>query len=256
MILAVPILIAVSLFLGWLLVALAINALPLFSGVSAGLLVLARSGSIAEGLIAGALVGIAAATIGPVAFSRARSPMLRLLIVLAFANTHLHAARQWTPHLARRWGLIILICSFGVETLGAATGFPFGTYRYTHNFGPLLGLVPATIPLAWYVVVTNSLFIVRRAMPHTSRWIEAGAAAFLCTLYDFILEPFATTVKRYWLWDHGAIPVQNYAAWFILSGLLVEFFAPTASTRFPRDLRPIAILCLTLLIFLIGKWAH
>ena len=176
-----------------------------------------------------------------------------ILIILAFANTHLHAAQQWTPHFARRWGLIILICSFGVETLGAATGFPFGTYRYTHNFGPLLGLVPATIPLAWYVVVTNALFIVRRAIPHTSRWIEAGAAAFLCTLYDFILEPFATTVKRYWLWDHGAITAQNYVAWFILSGLLVGFFAPTASTRFPRDLRPVAILCLTLLIFLIGR---
>jgi len=107
-ILAVPILIAVSLFLGWLLVALAINALPLFSGVSAGLLVLARSGSIAEGLIAGALVGIAAATIGPVAFSRARSPMLRLLIVLAFAGpaaaAAYHAALGLFGHLIAHGG--------------------------------------------------------------------------------------------------------------------------------------------------------
>jgi len=91
-ILAVPILIAVSLFLGWVLVVLAINALPLFSGVSAGLLVLGWSGSVAEGLIAGVFVGIVVATIGPVAFSRARSPLLRLLIVLAFAGPAAAAA--------------------------------------------------------------------------------------------------------------------------------------------------------------------
>ncbi|MFA6114216.1 MAG: hypothetical protein WC729_09485 [Sphingomonas sp.] len=85
MILAVPILIAVSLFLGWALVSLAVNALPLFSGVSAGLLVLGWSGSAAGGLIAGLRVGIAVAMVGPIAFSRARSPMLRLSIGLIFA---------------------------------------------------------------------------------------------------------------------------------------------------------------------------
>ena len=103
MIFAVAILIAVSLFLGWVLVVLAVNALPLFSGVSAGLLVLGSSGSIAEGLIAGVLVGIAVATIGPIIFSRARSPLLRLLIVLVFAGpaaaAAYHAALGLLGHL-------------------------------------------------------------------------------------------------------------------------------------------------------------
>jgi hypothetical protein len=99
MILAVPILIAVSLFLGWLLVALAINALPLFSGISAGLFVLGWSGSIAEGLIAGTLVGIAVAKIGPVFFSRTGSPALRLIIVLAFTGPAAAAAYQATQGL-------------------------------------------------------------------------------------------------------------------------------------------------------------
>lgn len=108
MILAVPILIAVSLFLGWLFVALAINALPLFSGVSTALLVLGWTGSIAEGLVAGALVGLAVATIGPVTFSRARPPMLRLLIVLAFAGpaaaAAYHAALGLFGHLIAHGG--------------------------------------------------------------------------------------------------------------------------------------------------------
>ncbi len=179
-----------------------------------------------------------------------------ILILLAFINTHLHAARQWTPNSARRWMLIILACSLAVETLGALTGFPFGAYSYTNHFGPMLGAVPLTIPLAWHVVVTNALFVSRRVLPHSSRLTEAALAGLLCTLYDFILEPFATSVKAYWIWSGGSIPLQNYVAWFILSGLLVWFFAPTSASRFRRDLRPWIILGLTVLIFLAGRWSH
>ena len=179
-----------------------------------------------------------------------------VLIALAFANTHLHAARQWSAPLARRWGLLLLIGALAMETLGACTGFPFGTYHYTERFGPLLGVVPMTIPLAWYVVVTNSLFVARTVATHGSRLIEAAATGLFCTIYDFILEPFATTVKHYWIWSDGGIPLQNYAAWFGLSGLLVWLFAPRTSTRFPRDPRPVLILLVTLLIFIAGRWAY
>ncbi len=177
-----------------------------------------------------------------------------ILILLAFANTHLHAARQWSPAVARRWGLIILVCSFAVETLGACTGFPFGSYHYSQRFGPLLGVVPMTIPLAWQVVVTNALFLVRAMAPHLLRWGEAALVGVLCTIYDFILEPFATTVKGYWVWTSG-IPATNYLAWFVISGFLVWYFAPTAATRFPRDPRPALILGAMILIFIAGRLA-
>jgi putative membrane protein len=177
-----------------------------------------------------------------------------ILILLAFANTHFHAARQWTPAIARRWGLIVLVCAFGIETFGAITGFPFGEYHYTDRFGPMLGVVPLTIPLAWHVVVTNALFVIRAAAPHASRLAEAALAGLLCTLYDSVLEPFATTVKHYWIWTGGTIPPLNYLAWFILSALLVRLFAPTLSSRFRLDPRPASILCLTILIFIAGEF--
>lgn len=177
-----------------------------------------------------------------------------ILILLAFINTHLHAARQWTPAIARRWGLIVLVCAFGIETFGAMTGFPFGAYRYTDGFGPMLGVVPLTIPLAWHVVVTNALFVVRAVAPHASLLTEAALAGVLCTIYDFVLEPFATTVKHYWIWTGGTIPPLNYVAWFVLSGMLVRLFAPTLSSRFHLDLRPALILCVTILIFLAGEF--
>ena len=54
-----------------------------------------------------------------------------ILILLAFANSHFNAARQWSPKVARRWGLMILVCAYGVETLGERTGFPFGVKNWT-----------------------------------------------------------------------------------------------------------------------------
>jgi uncharacterized membrane protein len=177
-----------------------------------------------------------------------------ILILLAFANTHLHAARQWTLPQARRWALIVLISSLAVETLGTLTGFPFGAYTYTDLFGPSLGVVPLTIPLAWHVVLTNALFLVRSATPHGSRLVEAGLAGLLVTLYDFILEPFATSVKGYWRWQGGEIPPQNYLAWFTVGSLIIWAFAPSAATRFRRDPRPAVILGATVVIFLAGRF--
>jgi len=177
-----------------------------------------------------------------------------ILILLAAINTHLHAARQWSAGIARRWGMIVLVCAFAFETFGTITGFPFGAYHYTDRFGPMLGVVPLTIPFAWHVVVTNALFIVRAVAPYASRLAEAALAGLLCTLYDFVLEPFATTVKQYWIWTEGTIPPLNYVAWFVLSALLVRLFAPTLSSRVRLDPRPALILCVTILIFLAGEF--
>jgi putative membrane protein len=176
-----------------------------------------------------------------------------ILILLAFANTHLHAARQWTPPQARRRALIVLISSLAIETLGTLTGFPFGAYAYTDLFGPSLGVVPLTIPLAWHVVLTNALFLVRSVVPHGSRLVEAGLAGRLVTLYDFILEPFATSVKGYWRWQGGEIPLQNYLAWFTVGSLIIWAFAPSAASRFRCDPRPAVILGATVVIFLAGR---
>jgi uncharacterized membrane protein len=176
-----------------------------------------------------------------------------VLILLAFANTHLQAARQWTPAVARRWGAFILVASFGIETMGAATGLPFGSYHYTDRFGPILGIVPVTIPLAWHVVVTNALFLVRMLVPNCSRLAEAALAGFIATVYDFILEPFATQLKGYWLWTDGSVPPLNYLAWFVLTALLVRLLAPTVSNRYRWDIRPAAILGLTILIFITAR---
>jgi putative membrane protein len=179
-----------------------------------------------------------------------------ILILLAFINTHLHAARQWTGGVARRWAFTIVSCAYIIETIGTITGIPFGDYHYVPDkFGPMIAYVPLTIPLAWHVIVTNALFLVRAVAPHVGATMEALAAGLICMFYDFILEPFATIVKGYWIWGNGSVPLLNYVSWFVLSALLVRAFAPTLSTRFRFDPRPLIILVLTVLIFLAGEAA-
>ena len=178
-----------------------------------------------------------------------------ILIILAFFNTHLHAARQWTSGVARRWAFTILLCAYLIETIGTLTSLPFGDYHYSDKFGTVLGVVPFTIPFAWHVIVTNALFIVRAVAPHISSLAEALAVGAICTVYDFILEPFATTLKGYWEWSGGSVPILNYVAWFVISALLTWFFAPTLSSRFRYDIRPWIVLACTVLIFLTGEFA-
>jgi putative membrane protein len=178
-----------------------------------------------------------------------------VLILLAFANTHLHAARQWSPAIARRWALLVLVAALIVETVGVRTGFPFGAYRYTDRFGPMLGLVPFVIPLAWHVVVTNALFLARRCTPQASRAIHALITGAICTGYDAVLEPFATRAKHYWNWAEGRVPLENYLAWFVISALMAAFLAPRpARIQAPGDPRPSVLLAVMLLIFIAGAW--
>ena len=82
----------------------------------------------------------------------------------------------------------------------------------------------------------------------------AALTGLACTAYDFVLEPFATRAKHYWLWQGGTVPLQNYAAWFVISTALVLCCEPSARPRSPGDLRPALVLAITLLIFLAGAW--
>jgi len=85
MILAVPILIAVSLFLGWVLIRLAVNALPLFAGTAVAFALLQTSNSVGVPLIAGLLASLAIVVFGPIAYGHARSGTLRVILALTFA---------------------------------------------------------------------------------------------------------------------------------------------------------------------------
>jgi bisanhydrobacterioruberin hydratase len=44
-------------------------------------------------------------------------------------------------------------------------------------------------------------------------------AAGLTVAFDAVMEPVAIALG-YWTWTGGAIPLRNYAAWFLISAVL------------------------------------
>ncbi len=184
-------------------------------------------------------------------------------LVLAALITHLMLSRHWGVGPARRWALCVMVFGGALEAFGTITGVPFGQYYYTENFGPKIGVLPLTIPIAWYVVASNFLLLVRRHAPYVSITAEAALVGTGAMIYDWIMEPFAVQVERYWYWTAGAsgeeidwIPWQNYLTWWVAMFLIVRLFAPTHEMRFRSEWRPHLLIGGMVLIFVVGRIAY
>ena len=175
-------------------------------------------------------------------------------IMLAAACVYFHAATAEGLNTARLWAVIILVSSTIFEWIGTRTGFPFGPYRYTDNFGWRLGgVVPLAIPLAWLVVLLCSRYLVLALRPAATRLEIALWVAVLAVLTDLNLEHVAWRVRAYWVWYPGWQgtmptwpPVQNYVSWFVLSFGLACVLPPNYALRShrPSSWRPITVLAL------------
>lgn len=153
--------------------------------------------------------------------------------------------------------LVIAILSGVVETLGTRTGFPFGAYIYTHKMGPMLmDTLPLAIPLAWWNILSPFFLLMRHYAPKLSPRLTCLSVAALATLLDWVMEPFAWRIKGYWIWTSGAIPIQNYFAWFFLSFLLCRVSPLYSPYRPLLDKRFIAVPALMLTFFIGTRLVH
>ena len=154
---------------------------------------------------------------------------LPMMLLLTPGFSLLTGALVVAPSLAaggRRFALWVAgayAFTFLAEAAGVATGAIFGDYAY----GPTLGWawrgVPLIIAFNWVMVVNGAVCIAGRIVsPAAGFWrtpvlvLLAGAIA---TAFDFLMEPVAIRLD-YWSWADGTIPLQNYAAWFVLAVFL------------------------------------
>lgn len=131
---------------------------------------------------------------------------------------------------ARRGGVMALVVALGafiVETLGVATGFPFGHYRYAAILFPRLpGSVPLPVIGAWLLVVAASVGVAQRLAPGgvEQRARQMALATILGVALDLVLEPVAVHIEGYWTWyasgPYYNIPTANFLGWAALCALL------------------------------------
>ncbi|MGD9781577.1 MAG: carotenoid biosynthesis protein [Kiritimatiellia bacterium] len=131
------------------------------------------------------------------------------------------------------WMAGAYVFTFAAEAVGVATGAVFGEYAY----GPTLGWkaldVPVVIAFNWVLAVNGAVCLAEHAVPlRPGRWRRPALvllAGGIAAAFDFLMEPVAIRLD-YWHWAGGAIPLQNYAAWFLL--------AAAAAAVHPRLARP------------------
>lgn len=112
------------------------------------------------------------------------------------------------------WAAVAYLVTFTLEAVGTATGLVFGPYTYGTVLGFHLFAVPPVIGFNWVLVILAFADLACR-LPG-GRWYGPVLAAAAATGFDWIMEPAAIGLG-YWTWTGGAIPLQNYLAWFLIA---------------------------------------
>lgn len=176
-------------------------------------------------------------------------PALTSFYVIAFrlfAQAHVVvAAVVLGVYLVRRtgggWvvaGVLVYAASLVSELVGTATGLPFGSYAYSGLLGwKWFGLVPALIPLSWFLMALPSYVLARRRFRRPSQRVQRfllGAA--LLTAWDLALDPAMSGLTSYWSWGEGGpyygMPLINLGGWMLTGIVLMGLIEATVGEQF------------------------
>lgn len=142
---------------------------------------------------------------------------------------------------------LVIIGGYSVEWLGVKTGLVFGSYRYLFGLGPHVFEVPPIMGFNWFLLVYGVTSIASGFVKN--KWLLAGIGALLMVTYDIFLEPSAIQYK-FWVWNEGVIPFQNYVAWGILGYVFIVLFHSLSGYK-TRNLMVEAMFWLQLGFFII-----
>lgn len=114
------------------------------------------------------------------------------------------------------WATIVILGGFSFEWIGLRTGIVFGHYLYGDILQPQAAGVPIAIGFAWLSIQLSAAAVAQRLMQKRRTLLFAVVTALLMVGFDFIMEP-AAVYLRYWQWQDGLPPLQNYVGWFLIS---------------------------------------
>ncbi len=167
----------------------------------------------------------------PLTDGAARDAVSWTIVVLGSLLSVVHAAASRGARTGLSLLALVAVTAIAFEAVGLATGFPYGTYRYSDALGPTLLGVPFLVPLAWLMMAWPSWVLADRlARPVRTarrRAVRVAAAAGLFAGWDVVLDP-QMVQAGYWTWAHprpalpgiDTVPLTNLAGW-LLAGLVL-----------------------------------
>jgi putative membrane protein len=156
----------------------------------------------------------------------------------------------------------MLIAAFIIEYTGVKTGFPFGDYSYSPVLIPFVSGVPAAISFAWLSVVFTAYFAAVILFKKAARFSGALISSVLVLAVDMMLEPFASFINGFWIWESGFIPFRNYLSWlvigFVFSLAVSMFISPVKLRSLSSEYIkvPFIIFAVNILNFIILNFYH
>ena len=172
---------------------------------------------------------------------------VHLAILLSF--TFVHGSLRYGGKGIAAFAIICLVVSNALENIGVATGFPFGPYYYTDVLGPKLGYVPLMIGPAYlgvgylsWVLATVLVGDVKRGADALATFTTPLIGAFIMVLWDLSMDPSASTVAQWWIWEQGGgffgVPLQNFLGWYLTVFAFMLVFALYLRARAPEPALP------------------
>jgi len=138
------------------------------------------------------------------------------------------------PRRAAASVLLVSAFAYSIESVGVATGFPYGPFSYGEALGPkLLGLVPYLLPVTYVPLVIGAAAAAwgpNRLAPRVL------IAALLLVLMDGVLDPGATALG-FWTWTEGGpyygVPLVNFAGWLLSGAVSATLLLSTGRPQTP-----------------------
>ncbi len=150
-----------------------------------------------------------------------------VFLFVVFSALHMVLLRGVRPML-----LLLLLCFLlagGLEVLSVQTGFPFGRYRYSQDFGPAVFGVSVLVPSCWFmmaypVLCLTELCLTELRMP---KMFFVPVAALALTAWDLFLDPQMVRFGH-WVWlepqFYAGVPLVNYAGWLLTASIVFFVF--------------------------------
>ena len=129
------------------------------------------------------------------------------------------------PQLTRRalaFVGVLLAYTYLIELVGVRTGWPYGTFEYAVQLGPMLfGEVPLALALFFVPLVCNAYLLTLLVLgSRADRAAVRLPLAIACVVaIDVVLDPAAVAIG-FWAFESGGfygVPLSNYLGW-VLSG--------------------------------------
>jgi uncharacterized membrane protein len=204
-----------------------------------------------------AVLLVLAAVAYPLTDGTARDAVSWTIVLLGSAVSVTSAAAAHGPRTGAAVLATVAATAVAFESVGLATGYPYGSYTYSDALGPTLLGVPFLVPLAWLLMAWPSrvlaALLTRRVRPARRRAARVAVAAAVFAGWDVVLDP-QLVQAGYWTWAHptpglpgiDTVPLTNLAGWLlaglVLMALLEVVVARTARAGVPgADAAPLLV---------------